>query len=106
MMMIISSTPSMGEEEVRVGIKSVWCSVFWRGHTHALATDDVCQPTEEELSNEGTNGGGNLETEILIRSCLLTGTVDIADHDRGDVNGKDIITKKEKKNVRLGQKST
>jgi len=94
MMMIMSSTPSMGKEEVRVGIKNAWCSEFWRGHTHALATDDICQPTEEELSNEGTNGGGDLETKILIRSGLLTGAVDIADHDGGDVNGKDIITEK------------
>ena len=63
------------------------------GHTHALATNDICQPTEEELPNEGTNGGGDLETKILIRSSLLTGTIDIADHDRGDVNGEDVITK-------------
>lgn len=63
------------------------------GRTHALATDDICQPTEKELTNEGANGGGDLETKILIRSGLLARTVDITDHDGGDVDGEDIITK-------------
>lgn len=66
----------------------------WKGgHTHALATNDICQPTEEELSNERTNGCSDLDTKVLIWSKLLVGTVDIANHDRGDINGEDVITK-------------
>lgn len=95
MMMIINSTPSMGEEVVRIDSKRMWCGekLNQKGHTHALATDDICQPTEEELPNEGTDGGGDLETKILIRGGLLTGTIDIADHDGSNVNGEDVIAK-------------
>lgn len=63
--------------------------------THALATNDVCQPTEEELANERTNRCRDLETKVLICCGLLTGAIDIADHDGGDVNGEDVVAKAE-----------
>ena len=34
--------------------------------THPLATNDISQPTEQELSDQGATGGGVLDTEILI----------------------------------------
>ena len=71
----------------------VYVGMWGERRTHALATDDISEPTEEELSNERANGCGNLDTEILIRSGLLTGTINIADHDGGDVNRKDVVTK-------------
>lgn len=34
--------------------------------THLLTTDNIGQPTEEELSNQSTNGGSDLDSKILI----------------------------------------
>ena len=39
--------------------------------THPLTTDDISEPTEEKLSNQGTNGGRNLDTEVLVGGKLL-----------------------------------
>ncbi len=34
--------------------------------THALAPDYIGEPTEDELTNEGTNRGSDFEAKILI----------------------------------------
>jgi len=34
--------------------------------THLLTADNIGQPTEEELSNQSSNGGSDLDSEILI----------------------------------------
>ena len=39
--------------------------------THALATDDVSQPAEEELADECADGRGDLDAEILVRAQFL-----------------------------------
>ena len=36
--------------------------------THPLTADNVGQPTEEKLSTQSTNGGSDLDTEILVGS--------------------------------------
>lgn len=40
--------------------------------THPLTTDDISQPTKQELSNQGTDGGGDFDAKILIRGELTT----------------------------------
>jgi len=40
--------------------------------THLLTTDDISQPTEEELSNQGTDGGSDFYTEILVGAEVTT----------------------------------
>ena len=39
--------------------------------THALAADDIGEPTEEELTDEGAHGGGDLDAEVLVGRELL-----------------------------------
>ena len=34
--------------------------------THALAADNIREPTEEELADKCTNGSGYLDTEVLV----------------------------------------
>lgn len=34
--------------------------------THALATDDIRKPTEEQLTNQSTDGSSHLDTKILV----------------------------------------
>ena len=60
-------------------------------HTHALATDNICEPTEEQLTDEGTARGSNLDTEILVGVELAAGTINITQHGGGQVDGEDII---------------
>lgn len=59
--------------------------------THALTADDICEPTEEQLADDVTDGGGDLDTEILVGAELLGLVVDVAQHGGGDVDGKNII---------------
>ena len=40
--------------------------------THPLTTDDISQPTEKELSNQGTDGGGDFDAEVLVGAQLTT----------------------------------
>ena len=40
--------------------------------THLLTTDDISQPTEEELSDQGTNGGSDFDAKILVGAELST----------------------------------
>ena len=35
--------------------------------THALAADDIGEPTEEELTDEGAHGGGDLDAEVAAK---------------------------------------
>jgi hypothetical protein len=60
-MMIISSTPSMTGKQKGLGARSIVSTL-----THPLTADNISQPTKEELSDEGTNRGSNLDAEILI----------------------------------------
>ena len=34
--------------------------------THPFTTNDISQPTEQELSDQGADRGGDFDTEILI----------------------------------------
>ena len=63
----------------------------WVLRTHALTTDDICQPTEEQLTDKCTDGSSNLDTEILVSSELLVVAVDIAEHGRGNVDGENVV---------------
>lgn len=61
---------------------------------HTLATDAVSEVTEEELSNEGSNGSRNLESEILVRgegSLMRSHVVDVSDHADGQVDSEDVV---------------
>jgi len=40
--------------------------------THLLTTDNISEPTEEELSDQGTDGGSDFDTEILVGGELAT----------------------------------
>jgi len=53
---------------------------------HLLTTDDISQPTKQELTDEGTDGGGDFDAKILVGVELSTRAVDISQHDRGDVD--------------------
>lgn len=63
---------------------------------HPLPADMIGEITEEELSEEGTDGVGNLDAEILVRSAGAAGVVDVTDHRGGDGNGKNIVGVSEK----------
>ena len=58
---------------------------------HALATDDVREPTEEQLTDEGTDGGGDFDAEVLVDVELAVFVVDVAQHRRGDVDREDVV---------------
>ena len=58
---------------------------------HALATEDVCEPSEEQLTDKSTDGRGDLDAEILVGAQFLVLAVDIAQHRRGDVDGEDVV---------------
>lgn len=86
-MMIISSIPSVarsgsGRETVERR----------RTLTHFLTAKKIRKPSEEKLTDQSTNWRSDLYTEILIGGELLTWSVDITQHRRRDVDGKDIIT--------------
>lgn len=59
--------------------------------THALTTDDIREPSEEQLTDEVTDGSSYLDTKILVRAQSPVRVVDVAKHRRGDVDGKDIV---------------
>lgn len=59
--------------------------------THPLTTEEICQPAEQELTDESADWGCDFDAEILMRVQFLVGTVDIAQHRRGDVDGEDIV---------------
>ena len=71
------------------------------GRTHALATDDIREPTEEQLTDEVTDGRRDLDTEVLVRAEFLAFTVDVAEHRRGDVDGEDVISMSGVRGVRI-----
>ena len=59
--------------------------------THPLTTEDICEPTKEKLTDKGTDRGSNLDTEVLVCVELLSVAVNVAQHCRGNVDGKDIV---------------
>ena len=63
-----------------------------RRPTHALTTNDVSQPAEEELTDNVADRSGDLDTEILVRR-EGTGPVliDITQHGGGDVDCENIV---------------
>lgn len=89
MMMIMSSIPSslsmLGDDEMAT------CIDVESGLTHLLTTNDISEPTKEELATESSNGGCYLYTEILIGIEFATDTIDVTQHDRCDVDRKDIV---------------
>ena len=68
-MMSMSSTPS----EDRRKKLDAWRGGGGRdkGRTHALATDDIGEPTEKELTDESSNGSSDLDTKVLVGGKLL-----------------------------------
>ena len=84
-MMIISSTPSGGSVRNLHRRETIVL-------THALPAYDVCKPSEEELADESTDGGGNLDTKIQVgrKSTRVFRCVDIAQHDGRNVDLKRI----------------
>lgn len=40
--------------------------------THPLTTNDISQPTEQELSHQGADGGGDFYAQILMGGELTT----------------------------------
>ena len=60
-------------------------------HTHPLTSENICEPTIEKLTDKGTNRGSNLDTEVLVCVELLSVAVNVAQHCRGNVDGKDIV---------------
>jgi len=61
-MIIISSTPSIITGEQKLSGTRLTAQTL----THLLTTDNIGQPTEEQLSNQSTNGGSDLDSEVLI----------------------------------------
>ena len=39
--------------------------------THALPTDDIREPTEQQLTDKGSDRGRNLDTEVLVGTQFL-----------------------------------
>lgn len=60
---------------------------------HLLAAVDVREVAEDELAEEGADGGGDLESEILVRGEGTAGglLVDHSDHRRRNVDGEDVV---------------
>lgn len=58
---------------------------------HLLPSDDISQPTEQELTDEGADGGSDLEAEFLVGGQSSALGVDEADHARAHVDGEDVI---------------
>lgn len=69
----------------------------WRERTHALTTNDIGEPTEDELTEDITDRSSNLDTEILVavvgsdRGGGCTVSVHHAEHGCGDGNGEDVV---------------
>ena len=96
MKVAMSSTPSAvagKRASRRAGIESLR-----EVRTHALAPDNICQPTEEELTDKSTRGSSGLDTEILVGGQLVVGTVDVSQHGRRDVDREDIVAVERKLN--------
>jgi hypothetical protein len=58
---------------------------------HALATNMVGEPTEENLTDESTDRGRDLETEVLVGRVGATLVVDVADHGCDDGDREDVV---------------
>lgn len=62
-----------------------------RRHTHALTPNDIGEPTEEKLADKITNWCSDLNAERLVCVQVVIMAIDIAQHLRCDVDGKDIV---------------
>ena len=56
--------------------------------THPLTTNDISEPTEEKLSDQGTNGSRDLDTKVLVSSEGLRARVISVDYKRGVVENE------------------
>jgi hypothetical protein len=59
--------------------------------THPLATNDIRQPTKQELANKCSDRRSNLYPKILIDARFSTFAVDIAQHNGGNVDGENVV---------------
>jgi hypothetical protein len=59
-MMIISSTPSVGRSERKVEGEKGWLL------THAFTTDDISEPTKNDLTEEISDRGRDFYAEVLV----------------------------------------
>ena len=66
---------------------------------HALTADDICEPSEEQLTEESTDGGGDLDAEVLVWAENLSRAIDIAQHCGGNVDSEDIVGIREETNA-------
>lgn len=82
--MIISSTPSARSSDTKMGGRQLEL-------THPLTTEDIREPTEESLTDEVTNRGGDLDTKVLVGAELSALAIDIAQHHGGDVDGENVV---------------
>ena len=68
----------------------------WRGIdeglTHSFTTDDIREPTKEQLTDKVAYGGCDFYAEVLVSVELLgVAAVDVAQHCGRDVDGEDIV---------------
>lgn len=56
--------------------------------THALTTNEIREPSEEQLTDEGTDWRSNFDTEVLVggQSSSMRFVIDVAQHCRSDVD--------------------
>jgi len=59
--------------------------------THALPAHFIRKPTEEELTDESADGCGDFDAEFLVRVEFLALSVNIAQHGRRNIDGKDVV---------------
>ena len=67
-MMSMSSTPSA---RGIASVKKRTDGVRRIGLTHALASEDIREPSEKQLPEDGADGGGDLDAEVLVRAQRL-----------------------------------
>jgi len=58
---------------------------------HPLSTDDISQPTEQELTNQSADRGGDFDAKILMGGEFTTFAIDITQHGGGDVDSENIV---------------
>jgi len=58
---------------------------------HLLTADNISKPTEQKLSDQGANGGGDFDTKILVGIEFSTGAIDVTQHNGGDVDSEDVV---------------
>lgn len=84
MIMIINSIPSAKTYALRNCERGIRDPL----RTHALTTNEIRKPSEEQLTDESADRRSNFDTEVLVggQSSSMRFVVDVAQHRRSDVN--------------------